>query len=283
LADTAEIMNALSFDVEDWYQVTAFDDVLDRASWSGLEYRLDKSLGTVLRVLDEFNVTATFFILARNLIDHPEIVDMIADRGHEIASHGTNHSLIYEQTPEEFRRDLLESVERIRCRRDVPVTGYRAPSFSITRRSLWALDILAECGFEYDSSIVPMSRSLYGIPDAEPFPGRVRGPNGAEILEFPITSRKILGRKTPFCGGAYFRLCPLFLMKRWISEVNRGGQPVIIYLHPWELGPDHPVIARKNYRTFHYTNLRSTERKLRRLLQHIRFGPVREVLRRHVG
>ncbi len=148
---------------------------------------------------------------------------------------------------------------------------------------MWALDILAECGFEYDSSIVPISRPLYGIPDADPFPGKLKGPGGREIKEFPITSRKVLGRNIPFCGGAYFRLFPIYLIKRWMLEINRLGHPAIVYLHPWELDPEHPVVPGKRWRTLHYVNLKTTEKKLRELLKSFEFGPVREVLSRHVG
>ena len=275
---SGQIINALTFDVEEWYQVTAFEDVYDRAMWASLEQRLDISLKKILAMLERSGVKATFFILGLNVKTRPEIVEMIAAGGHELGTHGMDHQLVYEMTPEAFRADVEESIKVIRDVADVPVSGYRAPSFSITKKSLWALDILRDAGLEYDSSIVPMERSLYGIPDADPFPGPIKTSAGHDIMEFPITTRTVLGRTAPFCGGAYFRLCPLFLMKRWIRAVNDSGHPAIVYLHPWELDPEHPIVPGKQYKSFHYINLKSTEKKLEALLNSFRFATAKEVL-----
>jgi len=272
--------NAFSVDVEDWYQVSDFEAVVDFGAWDSFESRVVRNTERVLDLLAEHQVQGTFFVLTWNAERHPELVRRIADAGHEIASHGYRHRLIYEQTPAEFRDDVMRSKKILEDLVGQPVWGYRAPSFSLTAASLWALDILLESGMRYDSSIFPVSDRLYGIPNAKRFPFVIRADGDRELVEFPMSTARAGGRNWPLGGGAYLRLFPYRYMHWGVRRVNREGQPALVYVHPWELDPGQPRIRARGKRgvSTHYINLKRTEARLSRLLRDFSFAPVRDVL-----
>lgn len=265
------VTNALTVDLEDWYHGIE----LPPERWGEFDDRVVRSCQVLLGVLDELDVRATFFVLGDVAERHPELVREVASAGHEIGSHGCAHRFVYDQDEDEFRADVGRSVALLgECGCD-DVVGYRAPYFSITQRSLWALNVLAELGIRYDSSIFPVHNYRYGIPDAEPTPHRVDG----TLMEFPISTWRVAGRNVPVAGGAYFRLLPYSITRRGIAAINRAGNPAVFYIHPWELDPDHPRIRLpRRIAATHYANLRATERRLRRLLRQFSFAPMREVL-----
>jgi polysaccharide deacetylase family protein (PEP-CTERM system associated) len=277
------IVNAFSVDVEDWYQVSDFEDQVRPEEWDRYESRVVPNTRRILRLLEEYGVRGTFFILTWNAERHPSLVEEIAAAGHEIATHGYGHRLVYELGKDLYRRDLELSqriLERILGR---PVRGYRAPSFSVTSQSMWALDVMIEAGIEYDSSIFPVQDSLYGIPGALRFPFVIHSRGERELVEFPMTTTRVMGRNLPLGGGAYLRLLPYHYMRWGMRRVNQEGQPAVVYLHPWELDPEQPRLKSRGKRGFstHYINLESMEKKLRRLLTDFRFAPICDVLGEH--
>ncbi len=274
------MLNAFSVDVEDWYQVSDFEATVAFATWDRFESRVVRNTERLLDLLAEYKVTATFFVLTWNAERYPDLVRQISNAGHEVASHGYRHRLIFEQTPEEFRADVSRSKTVLEDIIGQEVLGYRAPAFSVTQASLWALDILLECGFRYDSSIFPIWDRLYGIPNARRFPFTIRANGERKLVEFPMTTMRALHRNWPLGGGAYLRLLPYGYLKWGMRRVNRERQPALVYVHPWEVDPDQPRISTNGKRGFttHYMNLRRTETKLRRLLRDFSFAPVRHVL-----
>jgi polysaccharide deacetylase family protein (PEP-CTERM system associated) len=274
-------VNGFSVDVEDWYQVADFDAVVARDAWDGYESRVARNTDRVLGLLHDAGVKGTFFVLTWNAERHPDVVRRIAAAGHEIASHGYGHRLVYEQTPEEFRDDVGRAKGILEDLTGTPVLGYRAPSFSITAGSLWALDVLLDCGYRYDSSVFPVKDSLYGLPGARRFPYVIRERGGARLLEFPITTTSAFGRNLPLGGGGYLRMLPYNYMRWGMRRVNAGeGEPAVVYIHPWEVDPGQPRLRTAGRRGFstHYVGLARTEAKLRRLLRDFRFAPMRDVL-----
>lgn len=275
------IVNGFSVDVEDWYQVSDFDSVINFADWDHHEHRLMCGTERILSLLDAVDVKGTFFVLAWNAERWPEIVQRIASAGHEIACHGYAHRLVYQQTPDEFRSDVVRAkaiLEEITGR---PVLGYRAPSYSVMPRSQWALDILLECGFQYDSSVFPIRDSLYGWPDAPRFPHVIQQRHDQQLVEFPMTTMRLGGRNWPLGGGGYLRILPYHYMYWGMRRVNRSeGQPTVVYVHPWELDPEQPRMQTAGKRGFstHYVGLQGTAAKLKRLLDDFQFAPLRDVL-----
>jgi polysaccharide deacetylase family protein (PEP-CTERM system associated) len=274
------MLNAISVDVEDWYQVSDFEDVVEPAAWDTYESRVVANTERILGLLDEHGVKGTFFVLTWNAERHPDLVRRIARAGHEVASHGHRHRLIFDQTPDEFREDLLRSKGLLEDLTGEPVLGYRAPSFSLTARSTWALDVLMEAGLRYDSSIFPVSDRLYGIPDARRFPFVIRREGDRELVEFPMSTTRALGRNWPLGGGAYLRVLPYPYLRWGMRRVNAEGHPALVYLHPWEVDPGQPRIKTRGKRgiSVHYVNLAGTEARLRRLLREFEFAPMRHVL-----
>lgn len=272
--------NAMTIDVEDYFHVAALAHAIPRERWDSMEFRAGRSTARLLDLFDESGIKATFFVLGWVARRNPELVKQIQARGHEIASHGWSHKLVFDQTPEEFRRETRDSKALLEDITGAPVDGYRASTYSITRRSLWALDVLCELGFRYDSSIFPIRHDVYGIPDASPHPGVLIAPSGASIVEFPMSTARVAGMKLPVSGGGYFRLLPYWLTRSGLRRLNRDERrPFVFYLHPWEVDPDQPRIkARLLSRLRHYTNLSRTEQRLRQLLSEFRFAPVRRVL-----
>ncbi len=274
-------VNAFSVDVEDWYQVADFDAVIPFADWDRYESRIARNTDVVLRLLDEGGCRGTFFVLTWNAERHPEIVRRIAAAGHEVATHGYAHRIVYEQTPEEFRSDVERAKKTLEDITGEGILGYRAPSFSFTKRSLWAPDVLLDLGFRYDSSVFPVRDSLYGMPDAERFPYVIREREGRRLVEFPITTTELLGRNLPLGGGGYLRVFPYRYMRWGMRRVNRReGRSAVVYIHPWEIDPEQPRVKTAGKRGFssHYVNLGRTEAKLRRLLRDFRFAPMRDLL-----
>jgi polysaccharide deacetylase family protein (PEP-CTERM system associated) len=277
----AASVNAFTVDVEDWYQVADFDAVIPFTEWDRCESRVLRNTERVLALLDEADVKGTFFVLTWNAERFPEVVRRIAAGGHEIATHGYAHRIVYEQTPEEFRADVARAKKTLEDLTGEPIVGYRAPSFSFTTKSLWAPDVLLDLGFRYDSSVFPVRDALYGLPDAARFPYLLRERDGRRLVEFPITTTPLFGRNLPLGGGGYLRLLPYHYMRWGMRRVNRGeGQPALVYIHPWELDPEQPRMKTAGKRGFssHYVNLRTTEAKVRRLLRDFAFAPMRDLL-----
>ena len=268
------ITNALTIDFEDWYQGIE----IPYADWDKFEDRIEAVGDKLLTILAEANTKATFFILGYVAEKHPEIIKRIEAEGHEIGTHGFSHTLIYTQKPEVFKEELTRAIGYLENMTGNKVLGHRAPFFSITKDSLWALDILGELGVRYDSSIFPVLNYRYGIPDAPRFPYTIKREK-CEFVEFPISTLKLPGFTMPISGGAYFRIYPYQVTKQAIKAVNREGQPVTFYLHPWELDPDHPRIdVPRRIALTHYFNLGATERRLKKLLRDFRLAPMGEVL-----
>ena len=273
--------NALTFDVEDYFHVEAAARCVARCDWPHFASRVEHNTRGILDLLDARGVVATFFVLGWVAERHAALVREIAERGHEVACHSYAHRLIYAMGQAEFREDVHRAKGAIEDALGAPIYGYRAPTFSVVRKSLWALEILADHGFEYDSSVFPIHHDRYGMPDAPRFPYHVRLPRGGEILEFPMTTLPLAGQRLPFCGGGYFRLTPYPLIRAGVRRINeQEQQPAIVYLHPWESDPDQPRLPLTGLNRFrHYVNIRGTAAKLERLLGDFSFGAAREVLR----
>lgn len=262
----------MSVDVEDWFQVQAFADRIDRADWDGFAPRVERNTDAVLDLFDEAGVKATFFTLGWVAERFPGLVRRIVDEGHELASHGWAHVRVDSQTPEAFRQDVRRTKALLEDAGGVPVAGYRAATFSIGARETWAFKVLAEEGYAYSSSIYPIRHDYYGMPDAPRFPFRPAGAEGT--VEIPMTTVQLGGRNLPCSGGGYFRLLPYGVSRWQLERVNRiDRQPCIFYFHPWEIDPDQPrqrgVSAKTAFR--HYTGLGRMRGRLRRLLRDFRW------------
>ena len=271
--------NALTIDVEDYYMVSAFADVIRFEDWPSHESRVERNTRRVLALLDEYGVKATFFVLGWVAERYPELVRGIHAEGHEVACHGYNHRLIYELTPEQFREDTHTAKGILEDITGTPVRGYRATSYSVVKDTLWALDILIEEGFLYDSSIFPIHHDRYGFPEAERFCARMKRNGSGDLLEIPPSTIRIFGKNLPIAGGGYLRLFPAGLVEWGIRSINeKEGQPAVVYVHPWELDPEQPKLNGRRISVFrHYINLDKTIFKLRRLLGAFRFAPMHEV------
>jgi sugar transferase (PEP-CTERM system associated)/polysaccharide deacetylase family protein (PEP-CTERM system associated) len=270
---------ALAVDVEDYFQATAFRHAIRYDQWECMESRVERNTKRVLDLMSELNQRGTFFILGWIAERFPALVRAIQAAGHELGCHSYAHRLVYEQTPNEFRYDTLRARKAIEDASGVPVGAYRAPSFSITSRSLWALDILAELGFKVDCSIFPIHHDLYGFPTAPRQPFRI-GVNGRSLLEFPLTTLRIGRWNIPVTGGGYLRQLPLDFQVRALKTLEVRRQAIQLYFHPWELDPDQPRIAASLLsRLRHYRNLDQTADRLRRLLPLFHFSTVSEIIR----
>jgi polysaccharide deacetylase family protein (PEP-CTERM system associated) len=274
LQETGErgLLNALTIDVEDYYHVSGFEHCVDRKNWDDYPPRIDDSTRRVLDRLAEAGVRGTFFVLGWVAERQPELVRAIHAAGHEIACHGYGHRLIYQQTPEEFRADVLLARLVLEDIIGEKVTAYRAPSFSITQQSSWALDILLEEGFLIDSSIYPTHHDRYGMAGAPREPHTIERPGGT-LWEFPPPVWPVLRYPLPVGGGGYFRLYPYALTRRGLRSINAAGRPFAVYLHPWEFDTEQPRLRPGLLRAFrHYVGLRRTEERLVQLLKDFRFG-----------
>lgn len=261
--------NILTIDLEDWYQGIE----LPPSAWDNCESRIERNTHKILDMLSEKGVYATFFILGHVAENCPHLVKEISNLGHEIGTHGYGHQLVYKISPSEFSSDIKKSLCILEDITGKSVKGHRAPYFSITNDSLWALDILAEHGISYDSSIFPINNYRYGIPDAQRHPHNIKTQNGS-ILEIPISTVKLFGRNLSFTGGFYMRFFPYRIIKQAMRKINSEGFSAVVYLHPWELDPDHPRLNLPlRIKLTHYHNLASTEKKLRALLNDFDFQP----------
>jgi polysaccharide deacetylase family protein (PEP-CTERM system associated) len=275
------VLNAMTVDVEDYFHVSAFDGVVPRSTWPTLECRVERNTDRLLTIFDESGIKATFFVLGWVAERFPGLIQRIAAAGHEVASHGFAHRLVYDLTPETFRDDVRRSKGLLEEAAGVAVQGYRAPSFSITPRSLWALDVLIEEGFSYDASIFPIQHDRYGIPVSARHPYRLQRSAG-ELIEVPGSTVHWGPINMPIAGGGYFRIFQYALTAWGIDRINRLEQrPAIFYMHPWEIDPSQPRLPAGLLTRFrHYRNLHATEERLRRLIADFDFGPVKTVLRR---
>ena len=265
-------------DVEEYFQVSAFESVVAREHWVGLESRVAASMDLVLRLLDEHGARATFFVLGWVAERHPEIVRRIAAHGHEVASHGWDHRRIPHQTPTQFGNSVRATKTLLEELTGTPVLGFRAPSFSVGPGDEWALDVLLEEGHRYDSSLFPIHRPGYGYPKGGRFPHRVRRPAG-DLVEFPPATLRRLGVNIPAAGGAYLRFFPLWLIRTAIRDMEWDGEPAVLYIHPWELDPGQPRMPVSMVtRLRHYGGLGRTRDQVRRLLEEFRFRTISSTL-----
>ena len=271
-------MHCLSFDVEEHFQVSAFWSEARRQQWDKYESRVENNTRKLVELLAQHDTKATFFVLGWVAERYPGLVKMLVGQGHEIASHGYGHEVITGQTPRMFRDDVRKAkgiLEDISGKR---VCGYRAPSFSITKDTKWAIPVLIEEGYLYDSSIFPVLHDRYGMPDATPTIHLLRGEVGC-IWEVPPSTTNILGVRFPVAGGGYFRLFPYPILRQLLKRIERAGHPLVMYLHPWELDPDQPKMQGSCLSMFrHYINLHRTEDRLCSLLADFCFTSIREAL-----
>ncbi|NGZ87094.1 XrtA system polysaccharide deacetylase [Duganella aceris] len=270
--------NALTVDVEDYFQVSAFAGHIRRADWASLPCRVERNVNLILDMLAQHGARATFFTLGWIAERYPALVRRIVADGHELASHGYLHQRASEQTAVEFQRDITLSKLLLEQLSGQPVRGYRAPSFSIGADNLWALDCLQQAGYRYSSSIYPIRHDHYGMPDAPRFAWRPTGELG--LLELPVSTVRLLGRNLPAGGGGYFRLLPYFASRWALRRINsRDDQAGIFYFHPWELDPGQPRLSGIGIKTRlrHYLNLRRMEPRIRRLLADFHWGRIDEI------
>ena len=271
------MINAISVDLEDWFCVYNLESLISKKDWDKYEYRLEKNAYRILSIFDNFHIKATFFVLGWIAEKSPELIKEIENRGHEIALHGYSHSLITKLTPSEFEKDLtkgLEAVKNSGIKQEI--IGFRAPSFSITEKTIWALNILKKYNFKYDSSVFPVGfHPDYGISDSPIFPYKISG----DLFEFPLSVVKVFGMNIPFSGGGYFRLFPYFITKFLFKKVNKENRAVMFYFHPWELDRQQPKMKLPLIKKFrHYNNLNKTENRLQKLLQDFKFTTIKNVL-----
>jgi polysaccharide deacetylase family protein (PEP-CTERM system associated) len=258
--------------------VSAFDGVVSRAAWDTFESRVARNTDVLLDVFDRAGVRATFFVLGWVADRFPALVRRIADLGHEVASHGYSHQLLYMLTPAQFREDIRAARRAIEDAAGQPVLGYRAPSYSVIDASLWALDVLIEEGYAYDASIFPIHHDRYGMPGAPRAPFRIRTASGS-LTEYPLTTFRVAGHSFPVGGGGYLRLLPSWYTSMGIKRAHNDGLPIITYIHPWEIDPGQPRVhgASLKSRLRHYTNLGVMEGRIARLLQDFAWGRMDEV------
>ena len=273
-----QITNILTIDVEDWYMDT------DISTWDSYEDRVIESTRKILKILDETNTKATFFVVGYVAEHFPELIEDIKDRGHEIGTHGYSHTSIRKQKPSEFEEDLLKSIKILEDITKEKVKGHRACQFSIVEETSWAIDILKKNGLKYDSSIFPVKTHLYGVPDAPLFPYHISSSNikiddpEEDFFEFPLSVYRIpvVHKNIPIAGGFYLRFFPYRFTKHAITRINKRGHPAIVYVHPWEFDTEQPRI--KELKWYHYYNLSTTEKKFMRLLEDFELMSVRRWL-----
>ena len=270
------MLNALSIDLEDWFCVANLRHIFEIKDWGGCDLRVEQSTAKILELLDKYNVIATFFVLGWIAERVPSLIAEIADKGHEIATHGYSHTLLTEMTPSEFESDLRKALAVTNDIVDCEIIGFRAPSFTVTGKTMWAVDVLKENGINYDSSVFPAGfHPDYGMPNADL--NVFEYDNG--LIEFPLTCVEIFGKRIPCGGGGYFRLYPYPVTKFLLSKCNRQGRSALFYLHPWEFDPDQPKVKLPPIKRFrHYNNLEKTFGRFERLLNDFKFTTVRGVL-----
>lgn len=266
------IVNGLSVDVEDWFQVGAFEHTIARGDWDALESRVEANVDLVLDLFAEAGVSATFFVLGWIAERYPALIRRIAEAGHEIASHGYDHARVFTFTPDQFASDIAKAREILEDCSGQKVSGYRAPSFSIDARSKWAFEVLAEQGYCYSSSVAPVVHDHYGWREAPRF--AFAPVSGSDLIEIPVTTAQFAGRRLAAGGGGFFRVLPYGFTRWAVRQVNALGYPAIFYFHPWEVDPNQPRVtnAPMRSRLRHYTGLDTMADKLRRLAREFAWG-----------
>lgn len=275
------MVNAITIDVEDYYQVEAFSSTIRRNQWDDFPSRVLRNSEKMLKLFDKFKVKGTFFVLGCVAEKNKGIVEEIHAEGHEVACHGYSHKMILRQSKEEFRNETIKAKILLEEIINEPIKGYRAATYSITRKNLWALEELMNIGFEYDSSIFPIKHDRYGISTFSRKPCVINA-GEKSIKEFPISTTRVFGVNFPISGGGYFRLFPYGLTKQGLLSVNKEDMPFVFYLHPWEIDPGQPIVKgiSRSTRFRHYVNLDKTEAKLKRLLTDFSFDRIDHVLGR---
>ena len=282
--NSSEPINGLSVDVEDWFQVGAFEKVIDRDSWPLLADRVERNCDEILRLFDDCGVKGTFFTLGWVAERHPVLMRRIAAEGHEIASHGWDHERVFRLGAEGFAQDIARARKAIEDASGTAVLGYRAPSFSIDARTPWAFEVLAEQGYAYSSSVAPIMHDHYGWLEAPRF--AFHPLPGCDLVEIPVTTATFAGRRLAAGGGGFFRVLPYGFSRRAIRQVNREEKrPAVFYFHPWEIDPEQPRVADAPMRSKlrHYTNLGVMAGKLRQLIGDFRWGRMDELAAREAG
>ncbi len=272
-----KITNAMSVDVEDYFQVSAFETTIKREDWDSLEHRVEKNTNKILDILAEHQTKSTFFTLGWVAERYPLLVKRIVEEGHELACHGYEHIRVTEQTPEQFRKDVQLSKKILEDLAGVSVNGYRAASYSINTSNLWAHDVLADEGFKYSSSVYPVKHDLYGIPDAPRF--CYKPIENSEFLEIPISTIPFGKKNMPCGGGGFFRFYPYFVSKWAFKQLNQSNQSAIFYCHPWEIDPEQPQQSGISLKTRfrHYLNLSKMEQRIRNLLTDFNWNTMENV------
>ncbi len=281
---TGKIVNGMSVDVEDWFQVGAFEHVIDRSDWDNLSCRVDQNVDRILELFEQANVKATFFTLGWIAQRHGAAIRKIADAGHEVASHGWDHARVFTLTADQFAQDLSRARKVLEDTSGSRVVGYRAPSFSIDKRTPWAHEILAEQGYAYSSSVAPVHHDHYGWPEAPRF--AFHPVKDSDFLEIPVTTALVGKRRLAAGGGGFFRVLPYGFTRWAIRQCNqREGRPAVFYFHPWEIDPDQPRVenAPLKSRFRHYTNLSAMEGKLEHLLKDFSWGRMDEIVLREAA
>ncbi len=269
----------MTVDVEDYYQVSAFAKNIATSDWDKMESRVVQNTERILQIFDESAIKATFFVLGWVAEREPGLVRSIASEGHEVACHGYSHQLVYNQSPDIFREETLRAKNILEDITGTKVSGYRAASYSITEKSKWALDILSEAGFIYDSSIFPVHHDRYGMPGTPKQPYVLKTPNGMSLVEFPLSTMKLFGYVLPVAGGGYFRLYPYQFTRFALSKINNDNLPFVFYLHPWEVDPEQPRIKTNLLSRFrHYNNLGKCGNRLEKLISDFPFSTMGNIL-----
>jgi polysaccharide deacetylase family protein (PEP-CTERM system associated) len=280
-SNVERIVNAITVDVEDYFQVSAFSKDIDKNKWSDYESRVERNTHILLELFDQYNTKGTFFVLGWIAERYPNLIKDIMKAGHEIASHGYSHELIYNQQEAEFREETRRTKDILENIIGQSIYGYRAASYSIVEKSIWALDVLTELEFTYDSSIFPIVHDRYGIPGAKTEPHVYKTERGNSIIEFPISTVGVGSTRIPISGGGYFRLLPYWLTCGGLKKINnQENAPFIFYMHPWEIDTEQPRIKSNIISEFrHYNNISKFEERLRKLLQDFQFSTVSDVLK----
>lgn len=275
-----KITNALTVDVEDYFHVSAFSKHIDRNQWDRYSCRVEANTRALLGMFQQAGVHATFFVLGWVAERYPGLVREIAAGGHEVACHGYSHELVYRQSPELFREESKRAKQILEDIVQFPVKGYRAASYSITPQSIWALDVIAELGFQYDSSIFPVRHDRYGMPGGRREPHVMKTPSGHPLVEFPLSTLQAFRYRLPVAGGGYFRLFPYWFTRYALGRINTADRlPFIFYLHPWEIDPNQPRVQASRLSRFrHYQNLDRCEQRLVALLKDFSFDTAEQVL-----
>jgi polysaccharide deacetylase family protein (PEP-CTERM system associated) len=272
------MLNAITVDVEDWFQVSVFRNIIDYGDWEKQECRLIPNICKILEIFDEYQVKATFFVLGWVAERYPEVVLTIKKYGHEIGSHGYGHKIIYEQSREDFIEDFEKSLVILESILDEKIIYYRAPGYSITRSCVWVFEEIAKRGILCDSSIYPIKHDMGGNPNMPREPFFIEFKNGIRLNEFPLSTRQLWNANVPFSGGGYLRLLPYWFVRNAIKTNNAAGIPVVIYFHPWEMDynlPKYKLAWLSKFR--HYTNVEFTEEKVRKLLSEFSFTSLGEL------